>query len=183
MCPVVATLQMLVAVGTDPGTFGLQDLVHFRLLELFWRLIMVHELPWRRPHHTKRVVLGFKPQIQRLMALFRKLFHRISKSGCMYTKLHNILHALETLLKLASLRIGDTGRGEQANRVVKHGFRGTNKKRLSSMKTCFDAWSCCETVELFCDLMVGMSLVVVRPLTHPLIILNSVWCCVRVIRA
>ena len=82
-------------------------------------------------------MLSYQPKIQRMMKLFKKLFRKISKSRCSNTKFHNILHALDCIIENASLRLGDTGRGEQANGVVKHAFRGTNRKKAKLLHNLF----------------------------------------------
>jgi hypothetical protein len=117
---------MLVAIGTDPDTFGLPPLVHFRLLELFWRLVNVHDSLWQR-NQTRRGLEALRPRLQKMMVLFRKCFQEISKSHCRNTKYHNLLHVIWSILMLGSARV-DTRLGEQANRVVKHSYRGTNRK-------------------------------------------------------
>ena len=122
-------LQMLIALGTCPDTFGLPPLLHFSFLVLFWLLLHIHASLWDGERSSEPVLRVVHRKIQCMMKLFRKRFWRIDKVQCRNTKYHDNIHLVDTMLELASLRLSFTGPGEQKNKFVKANFKRTNRKR------------------------------------------------------
>ena len=120
---------MIIAIGTDPETFGLDEDTHFRLLTLFWLLLHIYTVLWHAEWLTSTVLGVVHKKIQIMMKLFRKLFQEISKVACRNLKFHLCLHLIAALRKMASTRLTYTGPGEQRNKGIKRAFARTSKKR------------------------------------------------------
>jgi hypothetical protein len=109
---------MIIAIGTDPEQFGLDEDTHFRLLTLFWLQLHIYTGLWHAEWLTSTVLGLLHKKIQIMMKLFRKLFQKISMVSCRNLKFHLCLHLIPAVVKMASTRLTFTGPGEQRNKGI-----------------------------------------------------------------